>query len=435
MLKKTLEYLPPLVIGLITATIFFLWIQPGVAPHMEVTLPVMVRSQDAQGGQFALGVSRAMNWAARFGLDEFKGKRIRPLFLDEDELECPESETVCDEKAKDRILAKFLKRIDDIPGTVPLVVGPLTSTHAATLLKPIAGVRKKPMILGIPTNSKLQDQFAGRVWRLSPSDDFQAKHVVESIRKLLPAGGSSLLLTDVATQNIEYSKPLGGKILKIASETEGIATPDNAEVEPSNLAAIEQRFKNGGPPLVIYAGMPEQARILVDRATQVGYQADWIFTDGCVDPEFIEFLTAVARSQQERQQKSRYFITFQAPPANNSKGIRSYIWFTKSMGGQVTGVVDHATCDKAATATSYEVFGFDSYMIALNLIHEAGRSDALSEASVEKTMRDYKQVSWPFLLMAPYEFDKVGNNTRLNFHLYEVTSDGCISLYNGAPQP
>lgn len=402
--------------SIVAAIIFVKWLE---SPLKSLTIPVFITAQDNQGGQFALGVSRAIDWAQKFKLDEVDGRQVRPFFINEDLVGCKPGDSDCSEERNTQDLVSGIR---DLKGDVPIVVGPLTSTHAALLVPSITKQLGIPMILGIPTNTELSAAFNGKVWRLSPTDDLQAEAVAKTLEELVPHGERSVIVVDSDGQNGGYSKPLAKTVAEKAAGSNHLPTkPVSLEIGSSRLGEFQQAFLTANPAVVIYVGMPEQAKRLLSMMADKKMDAKLIFTDGCIDPEFIQFVVALSKQRP----KSQFFMTFQAPPASQSKGIRSYIWFTQSMGGRVTGVVDQ-DCGTVSAATSYEVFGFDAYMMALNLLKDTSRTGKVNRENVSRTMARTHEPKWPFLLMAPYNFDEKGNNKNLRFHLYEIGRDGCV---------
>ena len=408
-----------ILVGIVTTILYIRWVE---APLTTITIPVLITADDNQGGQFALGVSRAINWAERFKLDEVGGRRIRPLFLNEDALNCTEADSR-DGCTTEKRVEEFLASLDSIETEVPLVVGPLTSTHSKILIEPIAMNKGIPMVLGIPTRTDLVESFSGRVWRLSPTDDFQAKTIIQTLERLATDGQSILIIQDGDKRNGEYSQPLAEKIVELAAQSGSLPSPPKPMImTSSSLSAVQEFLGKNKPQFVVYAGMPDQARNLLRWAEKLRLQSTFIFTDGCIDPEFIEQVSKIAHQGSQ----SRFLITFQAPPPSQSPGIESYIWFTRSMGGNVTGVVNRE-CDSSSGAISYEVFGFDAYMMALNLLREAAALGKPNKQNVEKVMANQRNPRWTFLLMSPYSFDEWGNNQKLEFHVYRIQPDGCVT--------
>jgi len=205
-----------------------------------------------------------------------------------------------------------------------------------------------------------------------------------------------------------------------ADQSEMLSKPRTFQLTGANHGEFEQKLAELKPRIIVYVGMPEQAKQILKTMRNSQEDVTFLFTDGCIDLEFIDLVKDYAAARP----KSRFFMTFQAPPPSLSKGIRSYIWFTQSMGGHVTGVVDR-DCGAKSAATSYEVFGFDSYLIALNLLREAMANGKANGEGIEAVMGSNRSPRWPFLLMSPYQFDQTGNNTGLRFHVYEIKGDGC----------
>src|SRR5947209_8041182 len=110
-----------------TSILFFLgvgtslcasWFFVKHVQHSLTTLdiPVLIEAQDAQGGQFQLGVRRAMEWATAFGLDEVGVRKIRPRFIDENPKDSKPEELT------KNVLDAIMKL------NPPIVIGPLRST-------------------------------------------------------------------------------------------------------------------------------------------------------------------------------------------------------------------------------------------------------------------------------------------------------------------
>jgi hypothetical protein len=51
--------------------------------HKRILIPILIEGADRQGGQFALGVSRAMEFAHRYRLDQIDDHRVDPWLIDE----------------------------------------------------------------------------------------------------------------------------------------------------------------------------------------------------------------------------------------------------------------------------------------------------------------------------------------------------------------
>jgi hypothetical protein len=404
-----------LVIGivgsLVAAVIFFRWVQPDLE---TITIPVFVRAQDKQGSQFALGVSRAIDLANRFALDRIGNRVVRPLFIDEDILR---------EKAGPD---KILSQLRAIRGKVPIAIGPLTSTDAEILLSTVAA-DNLPMILGIPTNTSLSGQFHDRVWRLSPTDDQQAKIVAGIYSKVCSKSSYSIVLWDSDKENPTYSVPLKSSISQELGNWEINRAPLPAalrEVNIDTLGMVQAEIKARRPQCIVYVGMPANAKKLLQGTTSVA--STWIFTDGAYGADLVAAIGARGVS------KDRYIQTFQTPPAIKSRALRDYVWFTQSLGGNVLGIVDSKGCDAETAVTSFEAYGYDSYILALNLVQRANLEESrYGREGVIKVMQRSTgdSVNYNFLLMSPYKIVK-GNNENARFYVYEFRK-GCAIYSEG----
>jgi ABC-type branched-subunit amino acid transport system substrate-binding protein len=397
-------YLLPSILGvvgsLLAAWIFLSYFQSNLT---TLLIPVLLQGQDVQGSQFALGVIRAEELAARFGMDQIKSRKIRPRFLNE---------------ADDQV-AREIERLRPRP---PLVVGPLQSSHALKLV-PALVADGFPIILGIPTSPSVTDITRPAVWRLSPTDELQSKTVAITAQALRQGGENWVLLYD-AEDNKNYAEYLRDAISSNFDLLKG-PRPFTIPVTRSQSNQIEERLRQLRPHVVIYAGMPPQARDLLQMAQRSGLVANWIFTDGCM---LDRGLVKMASELRRRDAANRFFITFQAPPAVASPGLQQYLWYTQSIGGIVRGANSAENgCQPETAATSYEVFGFDAYMIALELMALAAHEDGtVDPQSVAHMMSKHRDISTPFLAMGPYRFDDKGDNEKLRFHVYEI-DHGCVS--------
>jgi ABC-type branched-subunit amino acid transport system substrate-binding protein len=396
--------LPSLLVGvagsLVASWLFLSYFQSNLT---TLLIPVLLQGQDVQGSQFALGVIRAEGLAAHFGLDQIGQRKIRPRFLNE---------------ANDQV-AREIERLRPRPA---LVVGPLQSSHALKLV-PTLVADGFPIILGIPTSPSVTDSTRQAVWRLSPTDELQSKTVATTAQALRQDGKNWVLLYD-AEDNKNYAEYLVNAISSNFDLQKG-PRPLTIAVLRSQSNQIEATLRQLKPHVVIYAGMPPQARDLLQMAQRSGLVANWIFTDGCM---LDRGLVKMASELRRKDAANRFFITFQAPPAVASPGLQQYLWYTQSIGGIVRGANSAENgCQPETAATSYEVFGFDSYIIALKLLELAAREDGAVDAqSVAHMMTKHRDISTPFLAMGPYRFDDKGDNDQLRFHVYEI-DHGCVS--------
>jgi hypothetical protein len=128
------------------------------------------------------------------------------------------------------------------------------------------------------------------------------------------------------------------------------------------------------------------------------------------------------RTKIERLRKqapaSRFFIIFQAPPTESEEGFRRYRWYAQAM----TPIQSLTTESRVAVPeTSYEVFGFDSYLLALGLLEYAKSREPSAVATAMGDIARAKPAMLPdpFLLLGPYRFSADGTNLSASFHLYE----------------
>ena len=370
-----------------------------------VRVPVFIQGQDRQGGQFALGVSRAMEYARRYRLDEVEGRRIEPWLIDEN-------------RSTDAI-RRLLSEEDP-----PVIVGPLQSTPALRLIPELAGTEPKglgiPMILGIPTNANVTtiDQSA-TLWRLSPTDIKQGEIVAKLFQTIARRGHNALLVMHTG-ENKEYVDGLRSIVLdQIGKLPAGLpALPEVTMSSIGETASIQDIFARSPPETIIYLGMTAGAVKILELAKNAGVNAAWIFTDSCItDPRLL--LSKIDGMP------GQFFITFQAPPASLSKGLQQYISYTNSTGGNVlfastSGPNDsdpNSRCDESLAAPSYEIFGFDSYLSALLVIRDADKAD---RANVRKRMTQKRSVSHPLLIADSYKFDDSGNSIETTFYVYRM---------------
>jgi hypothetical protein len=171
--------------------------------------------------------------------------------------------------------------------------------------------------------------------------------------------------------------------------------------------------------------MPDVARDLVAKAAKAGVNALWIFTDGCItDKGLIETASKI--------RTSRFFVTFQGPPAVDSPGLQRYMWYVRNTGGHVSFAVESSNCPEDLSASSYEIFGFDSYLLALKAIRGAADKGKISPSTVN-TILARDEITDPFLLLGPYKFTN-GDSTTLKFHVYQI-ADNCVSKWVPKPAP
>ncbi|MDP9190507.1 MAG: ABC transporter substrate-binding protein [Acidobacteriota bacterium] len=392
-----------------------------------IYIPVFIRGQDAQGGQFALGVVRAMQHAELHRLSEVEGRRIEPVFIDEDPARTDDVE-----------LRKLRDRIKGL--NAPVVVGPLTSSAAKRIVPVVAGDLKIPMILGIPTSTTALAGSGGRAWRLSPTNDQQAQGVMNHYRRIRKPNDRLLIIQD-KSDNADYSDDLMRFLdieIKNMWSGSGNTLPDRELI--SNLAdyAKIDPYFNGtktAPTTIIYVGMAEVAKTLVSNAAAAKPPiiANWIFTDGCItDRELVQN----ARAATTAHAGNRFFVTFQGPPPADKPGLARYIWFVRNTGGDVSFVLENSKCNENLAASSYEIFGFDSYLTAVKVVNEAARKPRgwlnwwRPKVSSDRAFEvlNTNRISDPFLLLGDYNFAN-GNSQGLTFHVYEI-AEGCLSRWS-----
>ena len=396
-------------------------------------VPVLIQGQDRQGGQFALGVSRAMEVARRYHLDEIDGHPVKPVLLDE---RIVDDNGNIDTKRVDDVVAK-IKDCDP-----PIVVGPLHSTSAIELAPRIANSSGlgAPMILGIPTNPDITKHHSEhRIWRLSPTDNSQGALVAQLYAFVTPVNQPAILITEVE-QNPGYA----AKLTEIISNRipdfsrPRLLSPAKIAVKRGDYASIEQRFKTAPPTTIIYVGMPKMAGELLARARDAHLHATWIFTDSCItDPEDLV--------RKVSDVSGTFYITFQAPSADHSQGFQQYMSYTRSIGGRVLLALEddsNRQCNAMEAAPSYEVFGYDSYLIALKLMARAaankpqpgwreiirGGYPTFLRRGIATLMGVELKITDPMLITGEYDFNEQGDSTNLAFYVYRI-ADGCTKYF------
>jgi hypothetical protein len=410
--------------------------------HKRILIPVLIEGADRQGGQFTLGVSRAMEFAHRYRLDQLGDRQIDPWLLDE-------------RKGTDEILNSI--RAED----PPIVVGPLRSTPALDMVPRIARRHIEPrpsstdttgtnahedpglgipVILGIPTNTSIT-QKADFVWRLSPTDDTQGDFIAKVFQAAAHLNAPALIIKDLRPPekggNPGYVKPLHDRIVAGINALHAPQLPylDEEDITAERLTNdVQSYFKRQHPRTIIYLGMPEAALDVLRVAKEENVTATWIFTDSCITnpQELIPLLRTLS---------GEFFISFQAPPAIVSMGLQLYMFYTSSTGGNVlfaldpekqlraaaaTGAPAPPPCNKYLAAPTYEVFGFDSYLTALLLLRNASSDGSVSRDAVREKMAADLTISDPLLIGDTYKFNKSGDSTNTKFYLYEFSGD-CTS--------
>jgi hypothetical protein len=444
-----------LIAGTILGLAVALWVEhSSEVKHKRILIPVLIEGGDRQGGQFALGVSRAMEFAHRYRLDQIGDHRIDPWLLDE-------------RKPVDELL----KLIDkEAP---PIVVGPLRSTPSLDLVPRIARPRLDsqaaatsdttsssqpgttglgiPVILGIPTNTSIT-QKADLVWRLSPTDDVQGDFVATVYQLAARKGAPAVIVKDLRSKdkggNPGYVLPLRHRIVEAVEKLKLVGYPALEDVDITDdlgTNAVQGYFETKHPETIIYLGMPDAALLVLGKARAAGIDATWIFTDSCITnpQDLIPRLKSLS---------GNFYITFQAPPALESQGLQLYTFYTRSTGGNVLFALDpeerqprvkegpstdsksndetakeaappvlNRPCDKYRAAPTYEVFGFDSYLTALLVLRDA-------DGTREGVIRRFAQpkISDPLLIAETYEFTPSGDSKNTHFYLYEFAGD-CTS--------
>lgn len=441
--------------------------------HRRILIPVLIEGADRQGGQFALGVSRAMDFAHRYRLDQVGEHRIDPWLIDE---------------RKDGVeIANMIKAENP-----PIVVGPLRSTPALDLVKRIAKARNPsiadadggaqstspalskredglgiPVILGIPTNPTITQQ-SDLVWRLSPTDDVQGRFVARAFQAAAHTGENAVIIKDLRKTpqgNPDYVNGLDAAIVHSVDDLHLVGYPalGEARITPERgFNEVQEYLENNKPTTIIFLGMPDAAAEVLDKAKAIKdlKAATWIFTDSCITmpQQFIPLVKEI------RKRGDELFITFQAPPATKSPGFQLYMFYTASTGGNVLFALDRdkdsvapsseagkslgndqkdvvpikKPCNRALAAPTYEIFGFDSYLTALILLRDAAssphnafihwtktlvRSDmAVLRAGVIEKMASGK-ISDPLLIGDPYKFSTNGDSNNKDFYLYEFIGD------------
>jgi ABC-type branched-subunit amino acid transport system substrate-binding protein len=371
-----------------------------------ISVPVFIRGQDAQGGQFALGVVRAMDHAARHGGAEVDGRRIEPVFIDEDAFKGSEG------------LDQLVKRIKNI--NPPIVVGPLTSSASQRIVPQVAGKLHIPMILGIPTSMTAADGADGYAWRLSPKNDEQAKAVAEHYFKVRDTNDRLIVVQD-RSDNSAYSDDLVAQLMPALNEAGRRSAEKIIVTTRGEYAQIDHMIDSAktGNLSIIYVGMPDVARDLVAKAAKADLSALWIFTDGCITDKGLI-------ASASRMKTSRFFVTFQGPPAVDAPGLQRYMWYVRNTGGHVSFAVENSDCAEDLSASSYEIFGFDSYLLALKAIRIASDGGKISPKSVNEVLAR-SELADPFFLLGPYKFAN-GDSTNLRFHVYQIAGN-CVSKW------
>lgn len=402
------------IITAILSNVFWFWFFER--RFRTISIPVFIRAQDAQGGQFALGVTRAMDHAIRHGMADVKGKRVEPVFIDED--------GPADDKDKLEALKKLIDDMDP-----PIVVGPLTSKAANKIVPVIAGQLGIPMILGIPTSTTVLNEANGHAWRLSPTNEKQAEEVVKHYKQVRQAGDRLLVIQDTS-DNPDYSNDLIKFVMRELDKImNGQESPAHEVVAGlSDYAKIDPYFdgRQKKPTTIIYVGMPEAASALVAKAVTREIDATWIFTDGCIPDK--QLVTNATQAGSPRKH-GKFFVTFQGPPAADSKGLARYIWYVRATGGEVSSFIDTpkgVDCPEDLAASSYEIFGFDSYLAALRVMQDASKSGRVTSKTTYDVLRT-NRISDPFLLLGDYRFAN-GDSQGMKFYVYEI-SGGCISRW------
>jgi hypothetical protein len=433
-------------VALVGGALIGLWVALGVdreheLRHRRILIPVLIEGADRQGGQFALGVSRAMEFAHRYRLDYIGDHQIEPWLLDE--------------RMKAADLVQKIKAEDP-----PIIVGPLRSTPALELVPLLARAKLDPdsttssqsetisdgtpaaarlatvdrrglgipVILGIPTNA-LITQRADLVWRLSPTDDAQGEFVAEAYAATVHRESPAVIIEDLRSPddggNPTYVSGLTERIRRAVNEMKLKGYPaleEKSVRSPGATSEVQQYFETRHPRTIIYVGMPDLAQdvLRLAQSDKAQINATWLFTDSCItSPE--ELIPRL------KEMPGEFFITFQAPPAAVSKGLQQYMAYTVSTGGNVLFALDREkTCDRFLAAPSYEIFGFDSYLIALLVLKESKtgkRADVIAKIQ-ERT------ISNPLLIGETYNFlasgdreikDEKSKNT--GFYLYEFVRD------------
>lgn len=395
-------------ISIVTSVIAsYIWARKYERRFTTISVPVFIRGQDAQGGQFALGVVRAMQHATLHGNADVDGRHVEPVFIDEDLA-----------FKGDASVAKLVERIKKL--NPPVVVGPLTSSAARVVVPQIAGKLKIPMILGIPTAMKATEGGNGYAWRLSPKNDQQARAVAD-LYFHEHVDNDRLFVIQDETDNPAYSSDLVAQLMP-ALDRPGRPSPETIVIRTrGDYAEVDRRFASVGnrPLSIIYVGMPEVARALVAKAAKKGIKALWIFTDGCITDRGLI-------SSASDLPDSRFFVTFQGPPAIDSPGLLRYMWYVRNTGGQVSFAVENSKCPEDLSASSYEIFGFDSYLSALKVIRDASDGGEITPQAVNAVLAK-NELSDPFLLLGPYLFAN-NDSTNLNFHIYQIARD-CVSKW------
>jgi len=453
-------HLMSVLVGTVLALVITLVIENRTeARHKRILIPILIEGADRQGGQFALGVSRAMEFAHRYRLDQIDDHRVDPWLLDE-------------RIGVDQIVALIAKE------EPPIVIGPLRSSPAIELVPRLARPRAAenaaiadtttvsdakrirglgiPTILGIPTNTSIT-RNSDLVWRLSPTDDVQANLIAKVYQASARTGAPAVIVQDLRPRanggNPGYVTPLKEAIVTAVEKLKLTGYPVLEEVAVTverGTNDVQSFFEKRQPRTVIYLGMPDTALAVLRKAQDADINATWIFTDSCITSP--QALIPLFRTLQ-----GEFFITFQAAPASISQGLQLYMFYTRSTGGNVLFALDpdnprpqaqdskesqssetdvsesgpkpkaserakHSKpCDRYQAAPTYEVFGFDSYLTALLVLR-----DAHGERSGVVKRFNNRKIDDPLLIGESYEFDEYGDSKNTQFYLYEFVGD-CTS--------
>ena len=364
------------------------------------TIAVLVPNGDPQGSQFSTGVGRAMRRLDQLSTGDIGSRVVKLRYF---------NESVATDQAGAARIADEVARARS-----PLVIGPMTS-GAARWLVPEFVRRGVPMILGIPTNTALTRGVHGYVWRLSPTDADQARAVGGLAARVSPSAQAHVYWD--LSENATYSEPLGKSIGEGITKLHDPA-PICGPVTMITAGSAAKEIAAAPRATVVYAGMPRLAGSLIGTALEDGATATWILTDGCVDRTLMRKIGSL--QQAGRAGGNRFFVTFQAPPASASDGIKAYLETARINGEEIAGAVDMDDCDPESRAVSYEVYGYDAYVAAVDVLR---RARSLSSKDVLAVMRENEEGS-PLLLMGPYEF-RDGDAVGRSFHVYQI-ADGCL---------
>jgi len=440
-------------IALIGGALIGLWVAEKVERehenrHRRILIPVLIEGADRQGGQFALGVSRAMEFAHRYRLDYIGDHQIEPWLLDE---RMDATSLVQLIRAEDPPIIVGPLRSTPALQLVPLLakakpdptgsaLGPLDTTYTASTSGAAAGAIDRnglgiPVILGIPTNTQIT-QKADLVWRLSPTDDAQGDFVAAAYVATIHPDGPAVMIEDLRPPgdggNPTYTNGLKDRILRGVNDMklEGYPALEERAVRAQGATSeVQQYLETRHPRTIIYVGMPDLAQdvLRLAQGPKAETDATWLFTDSCItSPE--ELIPRL------KGMPGDFYITFQAPPASVSKGLQQYMAYTVSTGGNVLFALDRQKeCDRFLAAPSYEIFGFDSYLTALLVLRE---SKTGTRAAVIQKIRE-RTITSPLLIGETYSFlpsgdreikdDKNNKSNNTGFYLYEFKG-GC-TLY------